>query len=50
MDHNEFQLIEDLVAPFKQFIQQLEAPQKRQPEEQQNQEESKTAVEKPSQG
>ena len=26
MDHNEFQLMEDLCAPFKQFILQLEAP------------------------
>ena len=29
MDHNEFQLIDDLVSPFKQFISQLEAPQRK---------------------
>jgi hypothetical protein len=28
MDHNEFQLIDDLVEPFKQFINQLDAPQR----------------------
>ena len=30
MDHNEFRLMEDLVQPFKTFVNQLEAPQQRQ--------------------